>query len=104
MAPYLLLVESDPELQQRIGGALREAHYELATEAEGVWARRSVLIRPPDAVILDTALHDGSGFTVAEALRRDPETEKIPFFFVASPHRGAKPRREARRRFAPAEY
>jgi curved DNA-binding protein CbpA/DNA-binding response OmpR family regulator len=104
MAPYLLLVESDPELQQRIGSAFREAHYELATEAEGVWARRSVLIRPPDAVILDTALNDGSGFAVAEALRRDPETEKVPIFFVASRFRGAKHRSEARRRFAPAEY
>jgi DNA-binding response OmpR family regulator/tetratricopeptide (TPR) repeat protein len=104
MAPYLLLVESDPELQQRIGNAFREASYELATEAEGVWARRSVLIRPPDAVILDTALNDGSGFAVAEALRRDPETEKVPIFFVASRFRGAKHRSEARRRFAPAEY
>ena len=104
MAPYLLLVESDPELQQRIGSAFKEANYELATEAEGVWARRSVLIRPPDAVILDTSLHDGSGFAVAEALRRDPETEKVPIFFVASRFRGAKHRSEARRRFAPAEY
>ncbi len=104
MAPYLLLVESDPELQQRIGNAFREAHYELATEAEGVWARRSVLIRPPDAVILDTSLNDGSGFAVAEALRKDPETEKVPIFFVASRFRGAKHRSEARRRFAPAEY
>jgi DNA-binding response OmpR family regulator/tetratricopeptide (TPR) repeat protein len=104
MAPYLLLVESDPELQQRIGSAFREAHYELATEAEGAWARRSVLIRPPDAVILDTALNDGSGFAVAEALRRDPDTEKVPIFFVASRFRGAKHRSEARRRFAPAEY
>jgi DNA-binding response OmpR family regulator len=104
MAPYLLLVESDPELQQRIGSAFKEANYELATEAEGLWARRSVLIRPPDAVILDTALHDGSGFAVAEALRRDPETEKVPIFFVASRFRGAKHRSEARRRFAPAEY
>jgi DNA-binding response OmpR family regulator len=104
MAPYLLLVESDPELQQRIATALREADYELATEAEGVWARRSVLIRSPDAVILDTALSDGSGFAVAEALRKDPETEKVPIFFVASRYRGNKHRSEARRRFAPAEY
>ena len=102
--PYLLVVESDPELQQRIGETLREARYELATEAEGVWAKRSMLIRPPDAIILDTHLSDGSGFQVAEAIRRDPETEKIPIFFIASRFRGAKHRTEARRRFAPAEY
>ncbi len=102
--PYLLVVESDPELQQRIGETLREARYELATEAEGVWAKRSMLIRPPDAIILDTHLSDSSGFQVAEAIRRDPETEKIPIIFIASRFRGAKHRTEARRRFAPAEY
>ena len=103
-APYLLVVESDPELQQRIGEILREASYELATEAEGVWAKRSMLIRPPDAIILNTHLSDGSGFQIADAIRRDPETEKIPIFFVASRYRGAMHSTEARRRFAPAEY
>jgi DNA-binding response OmpR family regulator len=103
-SPYLLVVESDPELQQRIGETLREARYELATEAEGVWAKRSMLIRPPDAIIINTQLSDGSGFQIAEAIRRDPETERIPIFFIASRFRGAKHRSEARRRFAPAEY
>jgi DNA-binding response OmpR family regulator len=98
------VVESDPELQQRLGEVLREASYELASEAEGVWAKRSMLIRPPDAIILDTHLSDGSGFAIADALRRDPETARTPIFFIASRHQGAKHRSEARRRFAPAEY
>src|SRR5215204_6236105 len=104
MPPYLLVVESDPELQRRIGDTLREANYELATEAEGAWAKRSVLIRPPDGIILDTSLADGSGFQVADALRADSDTEKVPIVFVASRFRGAKHRTEARRRYAPAEY
>jgi DNA-binding response OmpR family regulator len=104
MPPYLLVVESDPELQRRIGDTLREANYELATEAEGAWAKRSVLIRPPDGIILDTSLADGSGFQVADALRADADTEKVPIVFVASRFRGAKHRTEARRRYAPAEY
>ena len=104
MPPYLLVVESDPDLQRRIGDTLREAHYELATEAEGAWAKRSVLIRPPDGIILDTSLADGSGFQVADALRSDPETARVPIVFVASRFRGTKHRTEARRRYAPAEY
>ncbi len=102
--PYLLVVESDPELQQRLGEVLREASYDLASEAEGVWAKRSMLIRPPDAIILDTHLSDGSGFAIADSLRRDPETARTPIFFIASRHQGAKHRSEVRRRFAPAEY
>ncbi|HVR03235.1 MAG TPA: DUF4388 domain-containing protein, partial [Polyangia bacterium] len=37
-------------------------------------------------------------------LRRDPDTRAAPIFFIASSHRGASHRAEARRRYAPAEY
>jgi curved DNA-binding protein CbpA/CheY-like chemotaxis protein len=104
MSPYVLVVESDPEMQRRIGDTLSEAHYALASEAEIGWAKRSMLIQPPDAVIVDTNLPDGSGFALAEDIRRTPETEHAPIFFVASSHRGASHAAEARRRFAPAEY
>jgi two-component system OmpR family response regulator len=104
MAPYVLVVESDPEMQRRIGDTLSEAHYALASEAEVGWAKRSMLIQPPDAVVINTALPDGSGFALAEEIRRTPETEHAPIFFVASTHRGASHAAEAKRRFAPAEY
>jgi CheY-like chemotaxis protein len=104
VAGYVLIVESDPELQRRIGDALREGRYELASEAEGKWAQRSIAVRAPDAVVLDTSLSDGDGFRLAEELRRDPDTRAAPIFFIASSHRGASHRAEARRRFAPAEY
>jgi two-component system OmpR family response regulator len=104
MSPYVLVVESDPELQRRIGDTLSEARYALAAEAEVGWARRSMLIQPPDAFVVDTALPDGSGFALAEDIRRAPETEHAPIFFVASTHRGASHASEAKRRFAPAEY
>jgi CheY-like chemotaxis protein len=104
MAGYVLIVESDPDLQKRIGDALREARYELASETDATWARRSVAVRTPDAVVLDTKLTDGDGFRLAEQLRRDPDTRDVPIFFVASHFRGAAHRAEARRRFAPAEY
>jgi len=104
VAGYVLIVESDPELQRRIGDALREGHYELASEAEGKWAQRSIAVRAPDAVVLDTQLSDGDGFRLADELRRDPDTRDAPIFFIASAHRGASHRAEARRRFAPAEY
>jgi CheY-like chemotaxis protein len=104
MAGYVLVVESDPELQRRIGDALREGRYELASEAEGTWAKRSIAVRPPDALVVDTRLSDGDGFRLAEELRRDPDTANAPIFFIASSHRGASHRAEARRRFAPCEY
>lgn len=104
MNPYVLVVESDPDLQKRIGDALREARYELSAETDLGWARRSLAVRKPDAVIVDTRLHDGSGFHLARELREQSDTRKTPIFFVASRYRGASHRSEAIRRFGPAEY
>ncbi len=104
MPGYVLIVEKDAELQRQIGAALQEAGYELAAETEAAWAKRSIAVRQPDVVILDTRLGDGDGFALAEELRRDPDTRATPIVFIASTHRGAGHRAEARRRFAPAEY
>jgi DNA-binding response OmpR family regulator/tetratricopeptide (TPR) repeat protein len=104
MAGYVLIVESDAELQRQIGAALRDAGFDLHAEAEAAWAKRTVGTRPPDVVVVDTRLSDGDGFSFADDLRKTPETRGTPIVFVASTHRGVSHRAEARRRFAPAEY
>jgi len=104
MSGYVLIVERDAELQERIGAALRDAGYEMASETEATWAKRSIAVRKPDALVVGTRLGDGDGFTLAEELRRDPDTRGLPIVFVATTHRGTSHRAEARRRFAPADY
>jgi len=104
MAGYVLIVESDAELQRQIGSALRDAGFDLHAEAEAAWAKRTVSTRVPDVVVVDTRLADGDGFAFADDLRQTPETRATPIVFVASTHRGVSHRAEARRRFAPADY
>lgn len=105
VSAYVLVVESDPDLQRRIGEALRDSSYEVAAETEASWAKRSIAVRTPDAMVLDTHLSDGAGFALADQLRRDPETRETPILFVASRrHRGASHRTEAVRRYRPAAY
>src|SRR5512138_1189199 len=104
MAGYVLIVESDAELQRQIGAALRDAGFDLHAEAEAAWAKRTLSSRLPDVVVVDTRLIDGDGFTFASELRQAPETRATPIVFVASTHRGVSHRSEARRRFAPADY
>src|SRR3982751_4538593 len=104
MAGYVLIVESDADLQRQIGAALREAGFELHAEAEAAWATRTVAARVPDVVVVDTRLADGDGFSFADELRQSPETRATPIVFVPSTHRGVSHRAEARRRFAPADY
>ncbi len=105
MPGYVLIVERDGDLQQRIGAALREAGYELAAETDLQWARRSIAVRRPDAIVLDTQLGEDDGFRLADELRRSDETRGVPILFLATTaHRGVAHRAEARRRFAPADY
>jgi len=104
MAGYVLIVESDAELQRQIGAALRDAGFDLHAEAEAAWAKRTFATRVPDVVVIDTWLTDADGFTFADELRQTPETRATPIVFVASTHRGVSHRAEARRRFAPADY
>lgn len=106
MAGYVLIVESDADLQRQVGATLREAGFETGAETDLTWAERSVATRPPDLVVIDTRLSDGdgAGFRLAEALRRSPATKTTPIVFIATSHRGASHRAEARRRFAPADY
>jgi DNA-binding response OmpR family regulator len=105
MAGYVLIVERDADLQQRIGAALREAGYELAAETDPQWARRSIAVRQPDALIVNTQLGTDDGFRLAEEVRRSDETGAVPIVFLATTaHRGAAHRTEACRRFAPADF
>ena len=104
MASHVLVVESNPALARRISETLGEANYSFSAEAELTWARRTLAVHSPDAIILDTTLSDGSGFALADEVRKNPSTARVPIFFVASTHRGASHQAEAQRRFAPAEY
>ena len=104
MPGYVLVVESDAELQRQIGAALRDAGFDLHAEADAAWARKTVGTRVPDVVVVDTRLADIDGFAFADELRHAPETRTTPIVFVASTHRGVSHRAEARRRFAPADY
>jgi DNA-binding response OmpR family regulator/tetratricopeptide (TPR) repeat protein len=105
MSGYVLVVESDPDLQRRIGAALRDSRYEVAAETEASWARRSIAVRTPDAVVMGTYLADGPGFGLADELRRQSDTRETPILFVASRrHRGASHRTEVMRRYQPADY
>jgi DNA-binding response OmpR family regulator len=104
MPGYVLIVEANVDLQKQIDAALRAAGYELAAETDAAWAKRSIAVRSPDLLVLGTHLGDGDGFRLAEELRQDPETRAVPILFIASTHKGASHRAEARRRFAPAGY
>jgi two-component system KDP operon response regulator KdpE len=66
----VLVVDDEPQILRALQTNLRGAGYEVDTAASVEQALAAVAIRPPEAVILDLILPDGSGSDVTRELRR----------------------------------
>jgi two-component system KDP operon response regulator KdpE len=88
-AARILVVDDEPQVLRGLSAALSAAGYEPQTAATAAAAIDAAALRPPDAVVLDLRLPDGSGVEVCRRLREwtqvpivvvsavDEETEKI---------------------------
>jgi two-component system, OmpR family, KDP operon response regulator KdpE len=65
----VLVVDDEPQILRALETNLRGAGYEVATAATAEQALSTAAMRPPDAVILDLVLPDGSGVEVCRELR-----------------------------------
>jgi two-component system KDP operon response regulator KdpE len=88
-AARILVVDDEPQVLRGLQAALSAAGYEVETAATAAEAIDAAALRPPDAVVLDLRLPDGSGVDVCARIREwsqvpvvvvsavDEETEKI---------------------------
>jgi two-component system, OmpR family, KDP operon response regulator KdpE len=67
---HVLVVDDEPQILRALQTNLRGAGYDVAAAATAAEALSAAAIRPPDAVILDLILPDGSGTEVAHELRK----------------------------------
>ena len=65
----VLVVDDEPHILRALQTNLRGAGYDVATAASAREALSAAAMRPPDAIILDLVLPDGSGIEVARELR-----------------------------------
>ena len=65
----ILVVDDEPQILRALGTTLRGAGYEVQTAATAEAALAAAAARPPEAVILDLVLPDGSGTDVCRELR-----------------------------------
>ncbi len=65
----ILVVDDEPQILRALGTTLRGAGYEVQTAATAEAALAAAAARPPEAVILDLVLPDGSGTDVTRELR-----------------------------------
>jgi CheY-like chemotaxis protein len=88
----LLVVDDDPAMvrfvtlaleSERVEASARNG-YRLATAFNGSEALEKLRRDPPDAVLLDLALPDISGWEVLERLRQDPDLGKVPVILITA--------------------
>jgi two-component system KDP operon response regulator KdpE len=77
----VLDVDDEPQFLRALSTNLRGAGYEVDTAATAVDALAAAPLRPPDAVILDLLLPDGSGRDVTRELRA---WSKAPIILVSA--------------------
>jgi two-component system KDP operon response regulator KdpE len=65
----VLVVDDEPQILRALQTSLRAAGYEVETAADAASALIAAGSHPPDAVILDLVLPDGTGTEVARRLR-----------------------------------
>src|ERR1700758_3734555 len=67
--PRVLVVDDEQQILRALRTSLRGAGYEVETAATAESALAAAAMRPPEAVILDLVLPDGSGVDVCRELR-----------------------------------
>jgi two-component system KDP operon response regulator KdpE len=67
--PRVLVVDDEPQFLRALATNLRGAGYEVETATTADEAHAAAGLQPPDAVILDLVLPDGTGTEVARELR-----------------------------------
>ena len=68
--PRVLVVDDEPQILRALRTGLRAAGYTVATAETAEGALAAAALQPPEAVILDLVLPDGTGTDVARELRK----------------------------------
>ena len=77
----VLVVDDEPQILRALQTTLRGAGYEVETAATAASALTQAAVRPPDAIILDLVLPDGTGTDTCRQLR---EWTQIPILILSA--------------------
>ncbi|MGH7482721.1 MAG: response regulator [Longimicrobiales bacterium] len=81
-AAKILIVEDDEDQQRILSDTLRFRNYEVVQARDGLEAMQRIEEDLPDLIVLDVRLPHIDGFSLAEILKKDPKTARIPVLAV----------------------
>jgi two-component system phosphate regulon response regulator PhoB len=79
-----MIVEDEPDLVRLVEFNLHQAGFETVSFDRCKEALSSASSTPPDLVLLDLMLPDGSGSDVCRTLKNDPKTRHVPVIMVTA--------------------
>jgi twitching motility two-component system response regulator PilH len=74
----ILVVDDSPTERFFLSDLLAKRGYAVVTAENGVEALAKIRTERPQLVVMDVVMPGASGFQVARAMTRDPETQAIP--------------------------
>ena len=84
MSQKILVIDDDIISQNMLRSALTQAGYSVIVASDGDEGLKKTTEEQPGLIILDIMMPGIDGGEVAEALKYDPETNKIPIIFLSS--------------------
>ncbi|MCP4353003.1 MAG: response regulator [Desulfobacterales bacterium] len=80
----ILIVDDKPENLRLLAGILKEKGYTVRQLRNGDMVMSSVLIAPPDLILLDIVMPETDGYEVCRQLKAKEHTRDIPVIFISA--------------------
>lgn len=84
MTTKIMVVEDDPDICEILEYNLEQEGFEVIVFHDGKQALESILIDPPNLILLDLMLPGMDGLEIARIVRRDEHTHHIPIIMITA--------------------
>lgn len=92
LARTVLIVDDDAALGRLYAESLAPEGWRVLVERDVAGAAEAFRAREVDLVVLDAHLAAGTGFELAEQIRRDPRGAEVPLLFISGVYKAARHR------------
>lgn len=80
----ILIAEDEPDIRDLIMFTLQFGGYDVIATSSGSEAIERAVAEQPDLILLDVRMPRMTGYEACEALKGNPQTEKIPVVFLSA--------------------
>ena len=80
----ILVVDDEPDIRAVMRFALEEAEFRVLEADHAAQAHRLLTTEPPDLLLLDWLLPGQSGLEMAQQIKLDPKTRRVPIIMVSA--------------------